>query len=453
MSKNFMDYDNATSLFTKLKTALGKKAELKDTMTRADYEDAQNLTAGVYPIEGDADLTVISADMVEYGNGTVKDALDQGTGGSTVTWQQLQVTGDKIAEITVSGVKQDVFSHSIVVSRMQMSGTHIADITIDGVKNEIFAPNGGSSGGHTIENAEGTDLTQRDTLQFTGALKATDDSGNSKTVVTDDADTYTWEQWNQLTPQQRAAIPKALVTGAPGVDGGIDATLFTKLWENDSPSSSFAAQNITLNSSDYDFLLWLYYANTDNTISSTAICEKGTNANLTSYFATSSIPARTRVANFTDNTHYAIADNYTGTGSTTSNTYNIPYQVYGLKKTINLEFSAIAANVSTSADKCMLEDGITSVQDVIDTQNKNDLGDYIDIKSYNSTSNPYVFPCDGYVYIGGAYANEVSIFGSTSTGTKSFAISNPANQYSSVYVRKGMKAVCTGTVCRFLPLI
>ena len=44
---------------------------------------------------------------------------------------------------------------------------------------------GGSSGGggHTIEDAEGTDLTQRDTLQFTDSFDVSDDSTNEKTVV------------------------------------------------------------------------------------------------------------------------------------------------------------------------------------------------------------------------------------------------------------------------------
>ena len=39
------------------------------------------------------------------------------------------------------------------------------------------------SGGHTIENASGTALTQRDTLQFKGGLSVSDDSTNEKTVV------------------------------------------------------------------------------------------------------------------------------------------------------------------------------------------------------------------------------------------------------------------------------
>lgn len=42
---------------------------------------------------------------------------------------------------------------------------------------------GGSGGGHTIEDSEGTDLTQRDTLQFGEGFLAEDDSTNGKTVI------------------------------------------------------------------------------------------------------------------------------------------------------------------------------------------------------------------------------------------------------------------------------
>lgn len=44
-------------------------------------------------------------------------------------------------------------------------------------------PSGGAGGGHTIEDSEGTDLTQRDTMQFGGGFNVTDDSENEKTVV------------------------------------------------------------------------------------------------------------------------------------------------------------------------------------------------------------------------------------------------------------------------------
>lgn len=46
---------------------------------------------------------------------------------------------------------------------------------------------GSGGGGHTIEDAEGTDLTQRDTLQFGDGLSAEDDDTNERSVVKVDA--------------------------------------------------------------------------------------------------------------------------------------------------------------------------------------------------------------------------------------------------------------------------
>lgn len=390
MSKNFMDYDNATSLFTKLKTVLGKKAELKDTMTRADYEDAQNLTAGVYPIEGDADLTVISADMVEYGNGTVKDALDQGTGGSTVTWQQLQVTGDKIAEITVSGVKQDVFSHSIVVSRMQMSGTHIADITIDGVKNEIFAPNGGTGGGHEIVNASGTSLPQEDKLQFTGGLKATDDSTNGKTIIDDTADEYTWAQWNAMTEQQREAIPKAIITNAPSSD---ITTAANKCMLDDGVTD---VQDVT------DSI-----APTDTTPATAA---------------------------------HAIGDQFYFNGQLVTATAVIAIG------------DAIAVGTNCTASDTVTEQ--------IHEEHYNVTGTMKSLLSYTSSSDPYKFPNDGYCTVNATAANSqcrlrlVDALGNNISSVK--CVYSGADDRTAVFVRKGMQAYVdqqSGTVSiNYVPL-
>lgn len=85
-------------------------------MTRAQFENAQNLPTGIYPIEGDNnDLTVISADMVSYGNGTVKDALDEGTGGGVA---DVEVNGSSvvnaqgIAEITIPDELSDLTDDS-----------------------------------------------------------------------------------------------------------------------------------------------------------------------------------------------------------------------------------------------------------------------------------------------------------------------------------------------------
>ena len=43
--------------------------------------------------------------------------------------------------------------------------------------------NDSAGGGHTIEDSEGTDLTQRDTLQFGEGFLAEDDDTNEKTVI------------------------------------------------------------------------------------------------------------------------------------------------------------------------------------------------------------------------------------------------------------------------------
>lgn len=53
-------------------------------------------------------------------------------------------------------------------------------------QSNVQPSSGGSGGGHTIEDSVGTDLTQRDTLQFGTGFNAIDDSTHEKTVITPD---------------------------------------------------------------------------------------------------------------------------------------------------------------------------------------------------------------------------------------------------------------------------
>ena len=76
---------------------------------------------------------------------------------------------------------------------------------------------GGEGGGHTIQDASGTDLTDRDVLQFKGGLNAEDDSTNQKTVVTDTYEEIPWSTWKDYTAEQKAAHPNAVITGVPDV--------------------------------------------------------------------------------------------------------------------------------------------------------------------------------------------------------------------------------------------
>ena len=90
---------------------------------------------------------------ITFTDGTTFDYTVTNGSGSTVTWTQTQQTGTKIAEIDINGVSQNVYAPA------------------------------GSSGGHTIVNASGTDMTQRPNMQFIGAT-VKDDSTNNRTVVT-----------------------------------------------------------------------------------------------------------------------------------------------------------------------------------------------------------------------------------------------------------------------------
>lgn len=67
----------------------------------------------------------------------------------------------------------------------QWKSTNTVDSTL-GKWREFTSGGGGTGGGHTIEDSDGTDLTQRDTLQFGEGFLAEDDNVNEKTVVSPD---------------------------------------------------------------------------------------------------------------------------------------------------------------------------------------------------------------------------------------------------------------------------
>lgn len=222
-----------------------------------------------------------------------------------------------------------------------------------------------SDAGHTIQNESGTDLTQRDTLQFKGGIKATDDSTNEKTVVDGSPTEITWAQYNALSPAEQEALEHTLVTDVPGADGTISADLMTKLWGNPSPSSAFVAQDIALSSSDYDYLMLITNFNTNASTSiSTTIAEKGQNILASCVWNGGT---QERIFAYNSATSYSAHD--AKSGQSVSNTVCIPLAIYGIKKTVTVKFDALARDVSTSASKCMLSDGVTSVEDAVDELN------------------------------------------------------------------------------------
>lgn len=103
-----------------------------------------------------------------------------------------------------------------------------------------------------------------------------------------------------------------------------------KLWENSNPKNNFIAQNITLSSDDYDYLIWFYYDDTGNNYSMSRQHLKGSGTVFNHAFAGSVTNISRTIARVSD-TNYNINEcmSVTTSGSTTTNNRLIPAVVYG----------------------------------------------------------------------------------------------------------------------------
>ena len=102
-------------------------------------------------------------------------------------------------------------------------------------------------------------------------------------------------------------------------------TRMTKLWENPSPTASFAAQNITLANDDYDFLMLIWQLSSGY-YDDTNIVRKGQGTYLTS----SSYPDMvSRVIQYTNDTTLNV--NNALRNSAIDNSVLIPVKIYGIK--------------------------------------------------------------------------------------------------------------------------
>ena len=64
------------------------------------------------------------------------------------------------------------------------TGTPTGPLTSIQIGNDVYSISGGSgTGGHTIEDGTGTDMTARSNLQFTGVTTVSDDSTNDRTII------------------------------------------------------------------------------------------------------------------------------------------------------------------------------------------------------------------------------------------------------------------------------
>lgn len=181
----------------------------------------------------------------------------------------------------------------------------------------------------------------------------------------------TWDAWNALSSAQRAG-KHYIITDVPDATGSLDCDLMDLLWTNPNPSAEFGAQDVSVNLSNYDFVLMdtiLYGTNE----SFTSICRtpKGGTAVrsrfINAWWSGSAVQNQQR--------DYTVYDNkitFTG-GQRSGASYNgdlVPYHIYGIKRSLSFDFSAIAHDVKTDAANCMLSDGETSVEDMVQVGRK-----------------------------------------------------------------------------------
>ena len=226
--------------------------------------------------------------------------------------------------------------------------------------------------GHAIKDGDGSVMPTQPNLQFADANVSNDGTGGA-TVVRNFVD-IDWDDWQKVDDNDDTYYR---VKDAPLVDGNVEIDLMKKLWENPAPTASFNAQNITLANDDYNSLLWLFMTGVTFTIVTqlNVICLKGESTAFV-YSATTngtSTSASIRSASRNSDTSYSIGDCYTqnsGSNRTVNNNLCVPIAVYGIKQKVTISLSAIISNVSTSASKCMLSDGETSVEEAIADNNK-----------------------------------------------------------------------------------
>lgn len=221
-------------------------------------------------------------------------------------------------------------------------------------------------GGHVIEDASGTELTQRDTLQIAGTLKATDDDTNEKTVISDAAEEVEWSVWNAMTEAERdeySAGKKIDIVNVPGADGTISADLMTLLWTNTSTEATFGPQTVNLDLSSYDSVIIDFRATVPSQIIPVGMSLAVTFSSISTSNAAYVYERGVSVSN----TGVVFDAGYlhsAGSAKVADNRLIQPHRIYGIKKTINLKINAIASDVSTSASKCMMSDGETSVESI-----------------------------------------------------------------------------------------
>ena len=94
-----------------------------------------------------ARVTAYTPDAIREAGEIIAAAIKAGGGSGSVSWDQIVLTGTKIAEITINGETTEVYApsgggsgSSVSWNEIQLTGVKIAEITIDGTTYDVYAP-------------------------------------------------------------------------------------------------------------------------------------------------------------------------------------------------------------------------------------------------------------------------------------------------------------------------
>lgn len=177
----------------------------------------------------------------------------------------------------------------------------------------------------------------------------------------------TWDAWNALSSEQRAG-KHYIITDVPDATGSLDCELMDLLWKNPNPTAAFGAQDLSLDLTDYDFVVIFTSMSNDEQFTAISRVPKSGETDVWSKVistwnsGTTVYVIRREYKIYTNKIHFDAAISNDGSASST---HHIPFEIYGIKKSVSFDFSAIAHDVKTDAANCMLSDGVTSVEDKI----------------------------------------------------------------------------------------
>lgn len=267
-------------------------------------------------------------------------------GGGTTNYNDL-TNKPSINGVTLSGNKT---TNDLGIDKTAIGLGNVPNVTTNN-QTPTFTE---ASARNNIASGEKLSVILGKIAKFFNDLKTVAFSGSFSDLSNkpENANTFqgTIAEWNQLTTAEKkaydhASIPdsldgnvtfpasKVMLNSGDSVEEKIGNMRMTKLWENPSPTASFAAQRITLSDSNYDFLLVI--ANVSSAARKvTAIVKKNTYGIIT--VATTGNSYRT-IDYTSDATKWDIGDgksvpSYAG-ATTVDNGALIPAIIYGIKLT------------------------------------------------------------------------------------------------------------------------